>query len=132
MRDEMTKGEIIEGVLKEFTASSIEDDPEYEQLAIDHLDEVFREEDPYIDIRTCSDFSHLGIECCDTCYHFTPGFEMKLDDIESGGKAWICCAMSRALNPNRAGEAGAIARGARSVLPRNAWRPVTMTKGSTD
>jgi hypothetical protein len=26
---------------------------------------------------------------------------MGLIEIESGGKAWICCAMDRALNPER-------------------------------
>ena len=53
------------------------------------------------EIRTCLDFKDLDIECCDTCHTFYPENEMALLDIETGGNAWLCCAIGRALNPRK-------------------------------
>ncbi len=50
-------------------------------------------------VRTCADFSHLNVECCQTCHCHDPHFEITLIEVESGGNAWICCALDRALNP---------------------------------
>jgi hypothetical protein len=55
-------------------------------------------------VRTCEDFSHIDVECCATCHNFHPHYEMALIDIESGGNAWICCALDRALNPQKQAE----------------------------
>jgi hypothetical protein len=55
---------------------------------------------PEIDIPTCADFAHLGVECCPGCHGEYPD-EIELIDIESGGRAWICCALDLALNPSK-------------------------------
>jgi hypothetical protein len=51
-----------------------------------------------MDIPSCADFAHLGVECCPGCHGEYPD-EIELIDIESGKRAWICCALDRALNP---------------------------------
>jgi hypothetical protein len=53
---------------------------------------------PDVDISTCADFAHLGVACCPVCHDDYPD-EMALPDIESGGRARLCCSMYRALNP---------------------------------
>lgn len=50
-------------------------------------------------VRTCEDFGHLGIACCDSCHMGYPHYELDLIELERGGCAWICCALGRALNP---------------------------------
>lgn len=72
-----------------------------EKTAIQTLDAKLSEFEPDRDIRTCSDFSHIHTECCEICHTFSPLYEMSLLDLEGGGKAWICCAMNRALNPQK-------------------------------
>jgi hypothetical protein len=57
--------------------------------------------DPDAEIRTCEDFGHLQVECCDTCHRSYPQYDMALIDLERGGNAWICCAMEGALNPGK-------------------------------
>lgn len=52
-------------------------------------------------VHTCADFGHLNIECCETCHTFCAHYELDLISLESGGQAWICCALDRALNPQR-------------------------------
>lgn len=52
-------------------------------------------------VRTCGDFGHLGIACCDSCHTGYPHYELDLIELESGGRAWICCALNRVLNPVR-------------------------------
>src|SRR5664280_3479681 len=96
----MKKEEIIENLRKELTELYSED-PEYLAMAIECVESNLSREDSNANIRTCADFSDLNIECCQTCHHFYPHYEMQLVDIESGGNAWICCAFSRALNPIR-------------------------------
>lgn len=80
---------------------SLASDPDEEGIAIQTLEAKLGEIEPDLDIRTCSDFSHFRIECCEICHAFSPHYEMSLLDVEDGGKAWICCAMDRALNPRR-------------------------------
>jgi hypothetical protein len=76
-------------------------DPDEEEIVIQTLEAKLREIEPDRDIRTCSDFSHLHTECCEICHAFSPHYEMSLLDVQVGGKAWICCAMDRALNPQK-------------------------------
>ena len=76
-------------------------DPEEEQVAIRTLESKLGEIEPDRDLRTCSDFSHLHAECCEICHTFSPHYEMSLLDVEGGGKAWICCAIDRALDPQK-------------------------------
>ena len=95
----MTKGEIIESVLKEVEGRLLEDDESYEEAAVRHLEATLGGEDPSTNIRTCDDFGHLNVECCDICHIFSLPFEMELKNLEGGGNAWICCALGRVLNP---------------------------------
>jgi hypothetical protein len=53
-----------------------------------------------VGIPTCADFAYLGVECCPVCHDDYPD-EMEIIEIESGGKAWICCSLDRALNPSK-------------------------------
>ena len=80
---------------------SLASDPDEEKIVIQTLDAKLREFEPDRDIRTCTDFSHIHTECCEICHTFSPHYEMSLLDVEGGGKAWICCAMNRALNPQK-------------------------------
>jgi hypothetical protein len=80
---------------------SLDNDPDEEELVVQTLDAKLKEIEPDRDIRTCSDFSHLHTECCEICHTFSPHYEMSLLDVEGDGKAWICCAMDRALNPQK-------------------------------
>ena len=80
---------------------SLASDPDEEEIVIQTLEAKLREIEPDRDIRTCSDFGHLLTECCEICHTFSPHYEMSLLDVEGGGKAWICCAMDRALNPQK-------------------------------
>jgi hypothetical protein len=81
--------------------SSLDNDPDEEERVVQTLDVKLKEIEPDCDIRTCSDFSHLPTECCEICHTFSPHYEMSLLNVEVDGKAWICCAMDRALNPQR-------------------------------
>jgi hypothetical protein len=72
-----------------------------EEIVIQTLEAKLREIEPDGEIRTCSDFGHLLTECCEICHTFSPHYEMSLLEVEGGGKAWICCAMDRALNPQK-------------------------------
>ncbi len=76
-------------------------DSDPEEIAMRTLEAKLREIDPDRDIRICSDFSHLHAECCEVCHALSPHYEMSLLDVEGGGKAWICCALARALNPQK-------------------------------
>ena len=80
---------------------SLASDSDEEEIVIQTLEAKLREIEPDRDIRTCSDFGHLLTECCEICHTFSPHYEMSLLDVEGGGKAWICCAMDRALNPQK-------------------------------
>jgi hypothetical protein len=80
---------------------SLTSDPDEEEIIIETVEAKLREIEPDRDIRTCNDFSHLRTECCEICHAFSPHYEMSLLDVEGGGKAWICCAMDRALNPQK-------------------------------
>jgi hypothetical protein len=76
-------------------------DSEQEEIAVQTLEAKLGEIEPDRDIGTCGDFSQLRTECCEICHTLSPHYEMSLLDVEGGGKAWICCAMDRALNPQR-------------------------------
>lgn len=98
----MTKGEIIESVLKELRSgttvkrkrTSEEDD---EQDVITHLEAVLPEAQSGDDILTCADFVHLSVECCDTCHHYSFPYDMSpMVKLQTGRYAWICCGVKRA------------------------------------
>ena len=103
----MKKAEIIAQILNDMKyvpndeKTDFSGEPDYEEIVIGALETSLKEIEPGSNIRTCSDFGHLNIQCCEICHTFYPHYEMSLVDVEGGGNAWICCAMDRALNPQR-------------------------------
>lgn len=77
------------------------DDKEYEEIIRETLTAKLASLRPDEMVRTCEDFGRLGIECCEACHTYYPHYELALLNLESGGQAWICCALGRALNPQR-------------------------------
>ena len=99
----MTRAEIIAKTLREMgpiapTDEPCSDDPDEPAFIISVLREVLPAD---TDIRTCEDFGSLNVKCCDCCHGIHQHYEIALIDIETGGSAWICCAIDRALNPKR-------------------------------
>jgi hypothetical protein len=58
---------------------------------------TLRDRLPDDDVHTCDDFEGLEPQCCDTCHKFYPHYDMYLEDLPTGGKAWLCCAVRAAL-----------------------------------
>jgi len=52
---------------------------------------------------TCEDFGYTGRQCCPVCHEEYPD-EMCIERLPDGRKAWICCAIRRAVyhNPQNA------------------------------
>ena len=103
----MTKSEIIEKVLNEFRNESeaagipARDDVDYGKVIVAALEKSLRNAALDANIRTCEDFGSLNVKCCDCCHGIHQHYEIALIEIETGGSAWICCAIDRALNPKR-------------------------------
>jgi hypothetical protein len=96
-----TKSEITAQVLAiaEAYATLVANAPEcYEAFSVSEvrsvLDAALKDVPPGIAVRTCDDFADLCVGCCETCHCFDPHYELALIDIESGGNAWICCALN--------------------------------------
>jgi hypothetical protein len=54
-----------------------------------------------VDIKTCEDFRHFNVECCNTCHNFYPHYEMSVIDLPDGGKAWVCDTVKWAIYPEK-------------------------------
>ena len=100
----MTKGEIIENVLKEMRAASSHErrrpreEDEEEQDVINHLEKLLRDAEPGSDILTCADFIDRNVECCATCHNFMFPYDMcSVVTLKSGGYAWVCCVIGSAI-----------------------------------
>src|ERR1035437_9637237 len=96
----MTKGEIIEGVLKELRSGRTvkrkrpSEDDEEEEAGVTHLEKLLQDAQPDTDILTCADFSDLNVECCTTCHYFMFPYDMcSVVKLRSGEYAWLCCAL---------------------------------------
>jgi hypothetical protein len=107
----MAKAEIISKIVNDEATSrskrpgaSADYSPYSEGEIVASLQASLKKVFPHEPVRTCEDFSHFRVECCETCHHFDPQFEMAIVDIETGGLAWICCALDRALNPAKTAE----------------------------
>jgi hypothetical protein len=101
----MTKSEIIESILSELRNSTATEECKHlrsnvsEIEAIAELEERLEGEGPDTTIRTCRDFSYLNVTCCEVCHLLDPAYELSLVDLQGGGNAWLCCAMTEVLNP---------------------------------
>lgn len=88
----MTKADIIAKTLKECRCPVDIDEPltghepDYQEIVIAELSRRL----PDADIRTCEDFRHLNVECCEICHECFPQYQMDLIDLPDGAKAWVC------------------------------------------
>jgi hypothetical protein len=103
----MIKAEIIAATLREVSKRGsgltvgFEDTPRYERHVRAELQRRLASIEPGRDTPTCANFTHLGVECCHICHVEYPEYELALIEIESGGRAWLCCPLDRALNPSK-------------------------------
>jgi hypothetical protein len=74
------------------------DESDYEKIVVAELE---RRLPDGVDIRTCEDFGHLNVQCCDTCHNFYPHYEMKVIALPDGSPAWVCDAVEWAIYPER-------------------------------
>jgi hypothetical protein len=98
-RTNMTRNEIIDKTLKEMGPLEPENEPPYSEEP-DYEESIIAEllsKLPDTDIKTCDDFKHLNVECCDLCHTSYPQYKMHLVDLPDGGKAWICYPVRRAI-----------------------------------
>lgn len=96
----MLKAEIISKTLNGMNLAlpaqeSYSDEPEYEEDVIKTLETRL----PDVDIKTCQDFKHLNVECCETCHEFYPHYDMSLIELPDGRKGWVCDAVRWAIYP---------------------------------
>lgn len=54
-----------------------------------------------MEIKTCEDFRHLNVECCETCHNFYAHYEMKVIQLPDGSPAWVCDSVEWAIYPER-------------------------------
>jgi hypothetical protein len=91
----VTKNEIITKTLKEMNQGRADSggsklDPN-EELDREELVIVTLREQLPNEVSTCEDFEGLKAQCCDTCHRFYPHYDMYLENLPTGGKAWLCC-----------------------------------------
>ncbi len=103
----MTKPEIVQQVLNDFRDESEgthipeRSDVDHEPIILSTLEKSLQTVGPDTDIRTCKDFGLLNVRCCESCHGLYQHYEMSLVEIESAGKAWVCCAVDRTLSPTK-------------------------------
>ena len=110
----MKKADIIAAVLKDVRGREARLSAESDALASERhltaeLERRLSQIDSDLDIPTCVDFAYLGIECCPVCHFDYPQYELAVVELESGGRAWLCCSLDYALNPSKS---AAMERGA--------------------
>ncbi len=101
---EMTRGEIIEKTLREM--GMLLPSGEYAQSGDEDRDlsiviTELQRRLPYGNIKTCGAFRHLKAGCCNPCHTYRPHCSMSLIELPDGSKGWVCCAMNRAIYPER-------------------------------
>jgi hypothetical protein len=89
----MTKAEIIAETLGSMNLS---DEPDYKTIVIAELQRKLPEG---VEIKTCKDFKHLNVVCCDTCHNFYPHYEMKVIKLPDRSPAWVCDTVRWAIYP---------------------------------
>jgi hypothetical protein len=93
----VTKDKIIQMTLHAmaFDSSSLTPDEEaYRAIVVVTLMERLP---PGTNFKTCNDFGHLAAGCCESCHGVYEHYEMHVEELPSGEKAWICCRLRRAL-----------------------------------
>ncbi|HWY52976.1 MAG TPA: hypothetical protein VNZ03_00830 [Terriglobales bacterium] len=83
----MNKTEIIAKTMKDMTPIGMQTEPPFsdeqdeEGFVFSVLQDVLPDG---VDIRTCDDFKHPNVECCETCRNFYPHYDMSLIDLPGG------------------------------------------------
>jgi|SRR5579872_1598007 hypothetical protein len=83
----MNKTEIIAKTMKDMTPIGMQTEPPFsdeqdeEGFVFSVLQDVLPDG---VDIRTCDDFKHPNVECCETCHNFYPHYDMSLIDLPGG------------------------------------------------
>lgn len=103
----MTKEQIVEKTLREMDMlpssgqdSQASDNAKYIPIVIAKLQRRL----PDSEIKTCEDFKHLNVACCELCHTYVPLDKMELIDLADGGKAWVCHPIEWAIFPERSRE----------------------------
>jgi hypothetical protein len=98
----MTKVEIISQTLKNIGVSPTQGkllfDGEQDEEAF--IISVLRDVLPEGDIKTCEDFRHLEVDCCNLCHEHSH-YDMSVIKLPDGEKAWVCGSVKSALFPSR-------------------------------
>ena len=92
----MTKNEIIQMTVRAMgldKGSLTTEEAEYRTV----VEATLMERLPDTNLKTCEEFHHLATACCEICHTFYAHYEMDLEDLPSGEKAWICCSLRSAL-----------------------------------
>jgi len=135
----MTKGGIIENILKEMRAARsrkirrpAEEDKE-EQDVIEHLEKLLRAAEPDTEILTCAHFSDLKVECCTQCHHYMFPFDMcSVTKLKNGEYAWICCAVKSAVTRASGGEVLVKSKPSESPAKSAGYKPFADFFGGKD
>jgi hypothetical protein len=100
----MTKSDLIEKILKDLGPFPLQneptycDEPDYEEQLLATLQTKLADG---VDIKTCEDFRHLGVDCCPICHGDYAHYEMSVIGLRDGSQAWVCDPVKYALNPQR-------------------------------
>jgi hypothetical protein len=102
----LDKADIIAKTLKEMNCTMVHQpplsvEPDQEDFVISVLHDLL----PQGDIKTCEDFNHLNIECCQIC-HENAAYEMSVVTLPDGCHAWLCDAVKSAIFPERYRDSG--------------------------
>jgi hypothetical protein len=96
----MNKVEIISKTLKEMgfstpaTQSPFSEEQDEEAFVISVLRDALPEG---VEIRTCEDFRHLNVECCESCHEHDAHYQMKVIQLPDGSPAWVCDSVKSAI-----------------------------------
>jgi len=98
----MTKADIIAKTLKECRCPvDIGEPPASDETDCEEVVAELNRRLPDTDIKTCEDFRHLNVECCELCHECYPHYSMGLIDLPDGAKAWVCHPMKWAICPEQ-------------------------------
>jgi len=93
----VTKDEIIQMTIQAMGFGSSSLTPEAEEYRGIVEATLMERLPPDTNFKTCKDFGHLAADCCESCHSVYEHYEMHVEDLPSGEKAWICCSLPRAL-----------------------------------
>ena len=69
--------------------------PDYEEWMVARLQSKPPDD---VDIKTCEDFTTLGVTCCEICHEYHED-DLYLVEVPEDEKAWVCCALKSVFSP---------------------------------